>query len=69
MWRRRQRADASFSLYYAYYAGITLAVFVSILGALFVCYEPLKKLGGGDLRRVVPVLEQLGEGGGALSLA
>ncbi|HTO02202.1 MAG TPA: ABC transporter ATP-binding protein [Opitutus sp.] len=35
----------AFSLYYAYYAGITLAVFVSILGALFVCYEPLKKLG------------------------
>jgi subfamily B ATP-binding cassette protein MsbA len=35
----------AFSLYYAYYAGITLAVFVSILGALFVCYEPMKKLG------------------------
>jgi subfamily B ATP-binding cassette protein MsbA len=36
----------AFSLYYAYFAGITLAVFVSILGALFVCYEPMKKLGG-----------------------
>jgi ATP-binding cassette, subfamily B, bacterial MsbA len=36
----------AFSLFYAYYAGITLAVFVSILGALFVCYEPMKKLGG-----------------------
>jgi subfamily B ATP-binding cassette protein MsbA len=35
----------AFSLYYAYYAGITLAVFVSLLGALFVCYEPIKKLG------------------------
>src|SRR6185312_16208481 len=35
----------AFSLYYAYYAGITLSVFVSILGALFVCYEPMKKLG------------------------
>ncbi len=35
----------AFSLYYAYYSGITLAVFVSILGALFVCYEPMKKLG------------------------
>jgi subfamily B ATP-binding cassette protein MsbA len=33
------------SLYYAYYAGITLDVFISILGALFVCYEPMKKLG------------------------
>lgn len=35
----------AFSLYYAYYAGITLAVFVAILGALFACYEPVKKLG------------------------
>ena len=35
----------AFSLYYAYYAGITLSVFVSILGALFVSYEPMKKLG------------------------
>ena len=33
------------SLYYAYYSGMTLAVFVSILGALFVCYEPMKRLG------------------------
>ncbi len=38
-------AGIAFALYYAYYAGITLAVFVSILGALFVCYEPMKKLG------------------------
>ena len=31
----------AFSLYYAYYAGITLAVFVSIhYGALFVCLSP-----------------------------
>ena len=35
----------AFSLYYAYYAGISLAVFLSIIGALFVCYEPMKKLG------------------------
>lgn len=35
----------AFSLYYAYYAGISLAVFVAILGALFACYEPAKKLG------------------------
>ncbi len=35
----------AFSLYSAYYAGITLSVFVSIVGALFVCYEPMKKLG------------------------
>ncbi len=35
----------AFSLYYAYYAGISLAVFVAILGALFASYEPMKKLG------------------------
>ena len=35
----------AFSLYYAYHAGITLAVFTSILTALFACYEPVKKLG------------------------
>ncbi len=35
----------AFSLYYAYYAGVSLAIFVAILGALFACYEPVKKLG------------------------
>ncbi|MEY4939291.1 MAG: hypothetical protein RIQ93_1026 [Verrucomicrobiota bacterium] len=35
----------AFSLYYAYYAGISLANFLAILTALFVCYEPVKKLG------------------------
>jgi ATP-binding cassette, subfamily B, bacterial MsbA len=34
------------SLYYAYYSGLTLSVFLAIIGALFVCYEPMKKLGG-----------------------
>lgn len=33
------------SLYYAYYAGISSAVFTAILAALFACYEPMKKLG------------------------
>jgi len=33
------------SLYYAYYQGISLVVFTSILAALFACYEPVKKLG------------------------
>jgi subfamily B ATP-binding cassette protein MsbA len=33
------------SLYYAYYSGLSLAAFTSILVALFVCYEPIKKLG------------------------
>lgn len=55
----------AFSLYYAYYQGITLAVFVSILGALFVCYEPMKKLGnlhsqttkgGASLTRIEEIL-------------
>lgn len=33
------------ALFHAYHAGISLAVFVSILGALFASYEPVKKLG------------------------
>ncbi len=53
------------SLYYAYYAGISLAVFVAILGALFVCYDPMKKLGnlhaqltrgGASLTRIEEIL-------------
>ena len=35
----------AFSLFYAYRAGLPLAVFTSILTALFACYEPVKKLG------------------------
>jgi ATP-binding cassette, subfamily B, bacterial MsbA len=35
----------AFSLFYAYRAGLSLAVFTSILTALFACYEPVKKLG------------------------
>jgi subfamily B ATP-binding cassette protein MsbA len=35
----------AFSVFYAYRAGISLAVFLSILTALFACYEPVKKLG------------------------
>ena len=51
------------SLYYAYFAGISLAVFVSILGALFVCYEPLKKLGGlhGQLTKGAASLNRIEE--------
>jgi subfamily B ATP-binding cassette protein MsbA len=53
----------AFSLYYAYYAGLTLAVFVSILGALFVCYEPMKKLGGihGQLTKGAASLNRIEE--------
>lgn len=35
----------AFSLCYAYYAGLTFAVFFAILTALFVCYNPMKRLG------------------------
>jgi ATP-binding cassette, subfamily B, bacterial MsbA len=35
----------AFSLYYAYYSGLTWSVFFAIIGALFVCYDPMKKLG------------------------
>jgi subfamily B ATP-binding cassette protein MsbA len=53
----------AFSLYYAYYAGLTLSVFVSILGALFVCYEPMKKLGGlhGQLTKGAASLNRIEE--------
>jgi subfamily B ATP-binding cassette protein MsbA len=53
----------AFSLYYAYYAGLTLAVFVSIIGALFVCYEPMKKLGGihGQLTKGAASLNRIEE--------
>ncbi len=51
------------SLYYAYYAGITLSVFISILGALFVCYEPMKKLGAlhGQFTRAAASLDRIEE--------
>ncbi len=53
----------AFSLYYAYYTGLTLSVFVSILGALFVCYEPMKKLGGlhGQLTKGAASLNRIEE--------
>ena len=53
----------AFSLYYAYYAGLPLSVFVSILGALFVCYEPMKKLGGlhGQLTKGAASLNRIEE--------
>jgi subfamily B ATP-binding cassette protein MsbA len=38
-------AGIALSLYYAYYAGLTWSVFFAIIGALFVCYDPMKKLG------------------------
>lgn len=51
------------SLFYAYYAGLSLAVFIAILGALFVCYEPMKKLGGlhGQMTRGAASLNRIEE--------
>jgi len=55
------------SLYYAYYSGLSLAAFTSILVALFVCYEPIKKLGAlhaqftrgaASLTRIEEVLQE-----------
>lgn len=53
----------AFSLYYAYHAGITLAVFTSILTALFACYEPVKKLGAlhGQFTRGAASLNRIEE--------
>ncbi|MEI7552088.1 MAG: ABC transporter ATP-binding protein [Verrucomicrobiota bacterium] len=53
----------AFSLYYAYYAGLTLAVFMSILTALFACYEPVKKLGAlhGQFTRGAASLNRIEE--------
>ncbi len=53
----------AFSLYYAYYAGISLAVFMSILTALFACYEPIKKLGAlhGQFTRGTASLNRIEE--------
>lgn len=54
------------SLFYAYYEGLSLTVFVSILVALFACYDPMKKLGslhaqftrgGAALTRIEEILQ------------
>jgi subfamily B ATP-binding cassette protein MsbA len=53
----------AFSVFYAYHAGISLAVFLSILTALFACYEPVKKLGAlhGQFTRGAASLNRLEE--------
>ncbi len=53
----------AFSLFYAYRAGISLAVFISILTALFACYEPVKKLGAlhGQFSRGAASLNRIEE--------
>ena len=51
------------SFFYAYRAGITQADFFSILAALFVCYEPMKKLGAlhGQFTRGAASLDRIEE--------
>ena len=53
----------AFSLFYAYRAGLPLAVFTSILTALFACYEPVKKLGAlhGQFTRGTASLNRIEE--------
>ena len=53
----------AFSVFYAYHAGISLAVFLSILTALFACYEPVKKLGAlhGQFTRGAASLNRIEE--------
>ncbi|MFI5355955.1 MAG: ABC transporter ATP-binding protein [Opitutales bacterium] len=51
------------SFYYAYRAGITQTDFFAILAALFVCYEPMKKLGAlhGQFTRGAASLNRIEE--------
>jgi len=55
------------SLYYAYFSGLTLPVFVAILGALFAAYDPVKRLaalhaqftrGAASLDRIEEILRE-----------
>lgn len=51
------------SLYYAYYAGLNWSAFFAIIGALFVCYDPMKKLGNlhSQLTRAAASLTRIEE--------
>ncbi|MDI1251402.1 MAG: ABC transporter ATP-binding protein [Lacunisphaera sp.] len=49
------------TLIFAYYAGVKLETFLSIITALYLCYEPIKKLGylNSELNRGVASLSRL----------
>lgn len=49
------------TLVFAYYAGVKLATFLSIVAALYLCYEPIKKLGylNSELNRGLASLDRL----------
>lgn len=51
------------TLVYAYYAHLEWKIFLSIVFALFICYEPIKKLGAvnNDLKRGLSALDRLEE--------
>ena len=60
-------AGIAATLIFAYYAGVKLATFISIITALYLCYEPSKKLGylnseinrgGASLQRLEYVLDE-----------
>ncbi|HEX7632167.1 MAG TPA: ABC transporter ATP-binding protein, partial [Lacunisphaera sp.] len=60
-------AGIAATLIFAYYAGVKLATFISIITALYLCYEPIKKLGylnseinrgGASLQRLEYVLDE-----------
>jgi len=49
------------TLIFAYYAGVKLETFLSIITALYLCYEPIKKLGylNSELNRGAASLQRL----------
>ncbi|HVT73528.1 MAG TPA: ABC transporter ATP-binding protein [Lacunisphaera sp.] len=54
-------AGIAATLVFAYYAGVKLATFLSIVTALYLCYEPIKKLGylNSELNRGLASLDRL----------
>ncbi len=51
----------SITFVYAYHAGVTLEHFVPLVGALFICYDPIKKLGmvNTEIKRGTAALDRL----------
>ncbi|HVZ65725.1 MAG TPA: ABC transporter ATP-binding protein [Lacunisphaera sp.] len=54
-------AGIAVTLVFAYYAGVKLATFLSIIAALYLCYDPIKKLGylNSELNRGLASLDRL----------
>ncbi len=49
------------TLVFAYYRGVQLETFLAIITALYVCYEPIKKMGGlnNEMKRGLAALDRL----------